>query len=295
MPDLSTLIAQIPVDVTPANAQQSMRVMQSAHEEQRMRFGSAPLEPTRVSYGAHERQVLDVFAPADASGAPVVVFVHGGNFVAGHAEVPGTPFYGNVGRWAAARGWVGVVLTYRLAPEAMYPEGTDDVARALTWVLDEIGAYGGDSRHVVAVGTSAGGIHLALALQRSARLAELSGLGFVSCLYDLTAVPRRPVLERYFGAEVDLARIAPIGALERCAVPILLTVAERDPADHQQQFDHAVHVLRRRDEPLLSARLADHNHFSAVLGLGLEPSDLGNRIADLVAAGAGARALSEER
>jgi acetyl esterase len=36
-----------------------------------------------IAYGSHLRQTLDLFIPAGATDAPVVLFVHGGAFVRG--------------------------------------------------------------------------------------------------------------------------------------------------------------------------------------------------------------------
>src|SRR6266508_4589974 len=57
-----------------------------------------------VPYGPHERHRLDVFSPAGARDVPVVVFVHGGGFVAGDKSTAGTPYHDNVGLWAARSG-----------------------------------------------------------------------------------------------------------------------------------------------------------------------------------------------
>src|ERR1051325_2914927 len=63
-----------------------------------------------VAYGPDERQKLDVFAPEKSAGRalPVVIFVHGGGFVAGAKSRPGTPFYQNVGYFFARNRAVGV-------------------------------------------------------------------------------------------------------------------------------------------------------------------------------------------
>src|ERR1044072_1157957 len=61
-----------------------------------------------VPYGEHERQRLDLF-PVESSGAPVVLFVHGGGFVAGDKRVSAT-FYANVGRYFAGHGVVGACM-----------------------------------------------------------------------------------------------------------------------------------------------------------------------------------------
>src|SRR5262249_18035492 len=54
-------------------------------------------------YGPHERHRLDLFIPRELTSAPraVLLFVHGGGFVRGDKMTPGSPFYDNVGYWAA--------------------------------------------------------------------------------------------------------------------------------------------------------------------------------------------------
>ncbi len=103
--------------------------------------------------------VLDVHAP-DRAGplAPVMVFVHGGGFVAGSASSPlydGTAF--------ARDGVVLVAVEYRLGipgflhlPDAPDNRGMLDVIAALRWVRDNIAAFGGDPDAVTLFGQSAG-------------------------------------------------------------------------------------------------------------------------------------------
>ena len=95
-----------------------------------------------LPYGDDPRQVLDVFTPAGARGADVVVFVHGGAFIRG-AKATEHGIYDNVLLWFARQGFVGVNLEYRLAPQAPYPRGGLDVAAALEWVHHHIADHGG--------------------------------------------------------------------------------------------------------------------------------------------------------
>ena len=82
-----------------------------------------------VKYGPADRHLLDVFTPETASSArPVLIFIHGGGFVAGNKRTPGSPFYDNVMLWAVNNGFVGVNATYRLAPQSPYPAGAEDLA-----------------------------------------------------------------------------------------------------------------------------------------------------------------------
>ena len=89
------------------------------------------------------------------------MFVHGGGFIGGDKHVPGSPMYDHVGAWAVRNGWVGVTITYRLAPEHTWPSGAQDVAAAAAWVRDNIASYGGDPSRIVVAGHSAGCVHVA--------------------------------------------------------------------------------------------------------------------------------------
>ncbi|MFI2780744.1 carboxylesterase/lipase family protein [Streptomyces sp. ALB3] len=102
---------------------------------------------------------VNVYAPSTASGdLPVMVFVHGGGFVAGStrsAMYDGSAF--------ARDGVVLVTLNYRLGiagfldiPGAPANRGLLDVVAALHWVRDNIAAFGGDPHQVTLFGQSAG-------------------------------------------------------------------------------------------------------------------------------------------
>ncbi|WP_395571878.1 carboxylesterase/lipase family protein [Streptomyces sp. BK79] len=102
---------------------------------------------------------VNVFAPAATDGGlPVMVFVHGGGFVAGStrsALYDGSAF--------ARDGVVLVTLNYRLGvagfldlPGAPANRGLLDVVAALRWVKENIAAFGGDPHQVTLFGQSAG-------------------------------------------------------------------------------------------------------------------------------------------
>lgn len=103
---------------------------------------------------------LNVFAPGDADeAAPVLVWIHGGGYVAGS---PASPWYD--GRAFARDGVVTVVISYRLGfegfgvvPDAPANRGVHDWIAALEWVRRNISAFGGDPDRVTVAGQSAGG------------------------------------------------------------------------------------------------------------------------------------------
>jgi acetyl esterase/lipase len=111
-------------------------------------------------YPGNGRQTLDVFAPAlsDKRPLPVVVFVHGGTWIAGDKNHFG--LNRGVGRFLARHGVVAVLINYRLSPGVKHPEHARDVARAYAWTCRNVARYGGDPTRIVLAGHSAGA-HLA--------------------------------------------------------------------------------------------------------------------------------------
>src|SRR5882757_1275594 len=108
-----------------------------------------------LSYGPDPRNLADVFVPEKSTGKslPVLLFVHGGGYTAGERRLSAdSPFYTNVGVWAARHGCIGVNMTYRLAPQAQWPAGAEDIARAVKWIRDTIPDRGGDPARIFVMG-----------------------------------------------------------------------------------------------------------------------------------------------
>ncbi|MGW1766798.1 carboxylesterase/lipase family protein [Streptomyces sp. NPDC002073] len=100
--------------------------------------------------------------PGRAARLPVLVWIHGGALTRGSSAVP---VYD--GRAFARDGVVLVSLNYRLGvegfgvfPDAPQNRGLRDQIAALTWVRDNIEAFGGDPARVTVCGESAGAISI---------------------------------------------------------------------------------------------------------------------------------------
>ncbi|HUG93683.1 MAG TPA: alpha/beta hydrolase [Planctomycetaceae bacterium] len=100
---------------------------------------------------AHERQVLDIYAPDNADQLPVVFWIHGGGWQAG--DKTGVQIKPRV---FAERGFVFVSTNYRLLPDVEMGVLIRDVARSLGWVHKNIARHGGDPKRVFVMGHSAG-------------------------------------------------------------------------------------------------------------------------------------------
>ncbi len=248
------------------------------------------LEVTRdVRYGPAERNRLDVFTAVPAGGAakPVLIFVHGGGFVAGDKQVPGTPFNDNIGAWAARHGMVGVTMTYRLAPQHPWPAGPEDIAAAVRWVRAHIAEHGGDPARLMLMGHSAGATHVATYVAQAA-LHDAEGPGIAgvigaSGIYDLAAFPRNADMAAYFGTNESLyPERSPLAGLAHSDLPLLIVHAELDPPPFGQQVDTLRDALSRAGRPSRVARLAGHNHLSGIYSIGTADTAMSGAILDFI-------------
>jgi triacylglycerol lipase len=234
-----------------------------------------------VRYGSDDRNLLDVFSPEPAGAPrPVLIFVHGGGFVAGTKRFPNSPFYDNIPLWAVRNGMVGVNMTYRLAPAATWPSGAQDVGRAIEWVMANIGAHGGDRARVYLMGNSAGATHVTdylshVALQKLADQ-RIAGAILLSGIYDLATFGLAEGVKSYFGEDTPrYAERSSIHGLLKSSVPLLVSQAEYDPVPFERQ------AQQLRDALCKSARgcqtfvvLAKHNHLTQVQSINTNDTTL---------------------
>ena len=252
------------------------------------------LDPaTRITrdrhYGPHERHRLDVFSAETRRNAPVLLYVHGGGFVMGDKRAPDAPFYDNVGDFAARNGWVGVTMTYRLAPEHPWPAGSEDVAAAVQWLKDNAAGFGGNPNRIFVMGQSAGAVHVAGYVATPglhvAPEGGLAGALLISGLFDIARTSVNQFHLAYYGQEPkSWSRCSTLEGLEAARVPLCFTVSEFDDEDFQRQAAMVVARWQAADKgfpPLY--RLAGHNHLSPVQAIGTPVDTLGPLIRDFVA------------
>ena len=229
-------------------------------------------EHTDLVYGMHERHRLDVYsAPGGARG--IVIFVHGGGFVAGDKNGDGT-FYANVGRWLAREGFTAVLPNYRLAPSHTWPAGAEDVNAVVTWTRQHL-ATGRDAQvPLVLWGQSAGANHVATWLfdRRQSGPADhkiLSAVMLMNGLYEVRApLPAGPAA--YFGEDVrTYADRSPLAHVSPVDVPLWLSISELDPvwlATQTYALARAITLAQGRSPHF--HYFSRHNHVSTVQSIG---------------------------
>lgn len=173
-----------------------------------------------MPYGPDRRQMLDMYVPMQSVGRlPVVVFVHGGSWQEGDKSG-----YAFVGRALAAKGFLTLVINYRLHPKARYPAFVDDVALALRWAADNATALNGDPQKLFAMGHSAGAYNVAMAVLDE-RFAEtrpkLAGVITLAGPFDFLPLDTRAT-RAVFGEAPDLPATQPVNHVRRGAPPFLI-------------------------------------------------------------------------
>ncbi|WP_434444042.1 carboxylesterase/lipase family protein [Lentzea sp. E54] len=190
---------------------------------------------------------LNIWTPDPAAeGLPVLVFIHGGAFVAGSGSVhqyDGSAF--------ARDGVVCVTINYRLGAEGFLLLGDGganlgllDQLAALEWVQENIAAFGGDPGRVTLAGESAGAMSVTtlLSLERGRGLFAQAIAQSGGALHILTG---------------ELGRTVGLRLAERLAVePTRAALRQVDPAVLARAADGVVRDVKAMSDPVQWGSLA---------------------------------------
>ncbi len=242
---------------------------------------------------AHERQVLDVSAPAGDKNLPVVFWIHGGGWQAGDktsVQVKPQAF--------VDRGFVFVSTNYRLLPHVEMGEIIRDIAKSLHWVHDHIAEHGGNPNRVLVMGHSAGA-QLAALICTDDRYLKAEGLSLKmvkGCVpvdgdtYDIpaiieTAETRRRVHgqpQAKFGHREKFGHTpekhkdfsAVTHVVKDKGIPPFLILHVADHPDNAAQAQRLGAVLKEADIPVrvFGAQETNHTRINANLGTQDDPS-----------------------
>lgn len=225
-------------------------------------------------YGRADRNRLDVFAPArEGAPRPVLIFVHGGGFIRGDKRQPNdSPFYDNVGLWAASQRLLGITMTYRLAPDHLWPAGVEDVAAAVAWTKSNAARFGGDPARIYLMGHSAGATLVAAYVAHPEfQVGQGSGLAgaiLASSIYRIAPDTVNEDHKRYFGEDQRTwSTRSSLAGLAVSALPLLVLRAEFDPPTFAAQFEELKNARCAKQECPRSAILAGQGHMSEIYAL----------------------------
>lgn len=202
---------------------------------------------------------VDVYRPRNATApAPVLIYIHGGGWVAGSKEgafLQTLPYL--------EMGWAVVNVQYRLARISLAPAAVEDCRCALRWVIRNAKDYNFDINRIVVTGHSAGG-HLSLTtgmlppeagLDRQCPGSEELKVAAIVNWYGITDVVDLldgPNMKTYAVAWLgsmtnreDVARrVSPLQYVRKGLPPILTIHGDADPT---VPYSHAVQLHKALD------------------------------------------------
>lgn len=162
-----------------------------------------------------------LYTPKQTRDLPVLVFFHGGGFVAGSLDTHDSPLRSVANRCEC----IVVSVAYRLAPEHKYPAATEDAYAATKWVAVHASNIGADPSRIAVGGDGSGGT-LAAVVALMARERATPPLVFQLLVYPaLDASTLRPS----WWAETNAPTVSreSKGAINRVYLPI--TAELRNP------------------------------------------------------------------
>ena len=244
-----------------------------------------------AKYGADERQALDVFVPENMSGGPrpVLIFVHGGAFVAGNKKgPPGTFYYDNLGVWAARNGMIGVNIAYRLAPANKWPTGAAGHRHR--------GEMGDRQHRRPRRRPRAHFPRRPFGRRRACR--ATTSPSAIPCQSERTrhqgrdpdlrrvrrrALSVRPPNKAYYGEDVSkYAERSPQPGLLKTNVPLLVAYAELDPPEFVVESKALNEALCKAERCPRLIELARHSHMSETFSINTPDTLLADPIAEFV-------------
>jgi arylformamidase len=213
-----------------------------------------------LRYGDGADETLDLYPPT-APGAPLVVFVHGGNWQTLSKDDSG---FGALAFVPAGAGYA--ALDFSLVPRTTLAGMADQVRRALLWLHAHAPAHGCDPARIHIAGHSSGAqlVGQMLVADWGGRNVVKSAT-FMSGLGDLEPVRRsfRNAALRLDDAAVARGSLVKRAPTVRC--PLVVAVGEREREEYHRQSREVAGFWRAQGNPVEHFTLAGRNHFDAVL------------------------------
>jgi acetyl esterase/lipase len=224
-----------------------------------------------VVFDAQHQLKLDVYAPATAEHAPVVVFFYGGSWTHGERG-----WYRFVGTALAAHGIVTVIPDYRKYPQVKMEGFMRDAAEAIAWTRLHAAEFGGAADDMFVMGHSAGGQIGALLVTDPSWLApyglrpsDMAGfIGLAGC-YDFMPIPanEKDMLGMFGRDAASQARAQPVRFVSGHEPPMLLLQGEADREVDPSNAVSLTHALQAKHEDVTLRLYPGVSHNALVFAL----------------------------
>jgi arylformamidase len=219
------------------------------------------MPPRTERYGKSDIQVLDIFAPARATNAPVLVFLHGGAWLRGSRLDVAYPAPTLIGRGAAF-----LAIDFNNVSEVPLPAMIEQCCEAIDWVARHAVSFGGDPDRIYLAGHSSGA-HLAgcvLLTDWAARGLPgdvIKGALLISGMYDLHA-PLLSARSKYvkITREEEVA-VSAMRQLCRICCPVAVAWSVGDSPEFRRQSQVFAAALQGMGRLASQTEVFSANHF----------------------------------
>lgn len=218
-----------------------------------------------LAYGKHALQKMDVYAPADAKDAPIIIMVHGGGWKRG--DKGGEHMVTEKVKYWQPKGFIYASVNYRLHPEVDLLEEAADVAAALAFIQAHASLWGGDPERIIMMGHSAGA-HLVAYLSADPQFAKKEGArpwqgtivldsAMMNAVEQMTNKPykilSKKIYDEVLGADQEYWKtVSPYHQLVAEAVPtyIVCSSKRKDACPQAHEFSRKAKSLGANSEVL---------------------------------------------
>ncbi len=245
----------------------------------------AELIANNVAYGIAKRQTLDIYAPEiGGTNLPVMVFVYGGSWKNGKKED-----YSFAGHAFASKGYITVLIDYRLVPDVTYPAFVDDTVLALAWVSENINKYRGDGQKIFVGGHSAGAYNAVMAVmsQEAQARVQFDPAGIVGVIglagpYDFLPL-KGEVTRNAFGRAQDLPATQPINLVREGLPAFFLATGTGDTTVKQRNTEELAKRLKAVGVPVTEHYYDGLTHADTLTSLTTKYRGKSSEYADILA------------
>jgi arylformamidase len=207
-----------------------------------------------LCYGSAERERIDFFA-ARASGAPTLLFIHGGYWQTRSKEI-----FAFLAEGPQSLGASFATLGYSLAPEARLSEIVAQCRRGVRWLQTRLGALGGDPERLYVSGWSAGGHLAAMMMEETA----VKGGLVISGIFDLEPIRLSYLNEKLRLDAAEARANSPLLRLPARAAPLMVAVGGDELPELRRQSETYCAHWRRAGLPGDFVPLPGRHHYTAL-------------------------------
>ena len=218
-----------------------------------------------LRYGGEADELLDIY-PANQPHAPVMVYLHGGDWRTLSKEDSGFAAPSFVGKGAML-----VVLDFTLVPYTTLPAMGAQVRKALGWLHKNVAAYGGDPQRIHIAGHSSGANLVGQLLMTDWQAGHgapadlIKSAVFISGLGDLEPVRLSFRNEKLHLTPEVATQVSLLKHQPGRVCPMLVAVGQNETEDYRRQSRDLADHWRSQGNACELLELPGKHHFDAVL------------------------------